>query len=119
MSKRYCNNNWIRAVDDLQWLINEIKDEQECIKSGMIDEPLSGFNGFWYALVKDFALNEGDEEALITLIATANNLTTSFKADRTKPYVFDSADALINVLENTMKYISEQKSTFKVKSDNN
>lgn len=120
MSKRYHTNNWTKAIDDLEWLVKEIQDEQKCIEQKIIDEPLSGFNGFWYGLVKDFELDVGDEEALMAMICTANHLSDQLKADKFKPYVFDSAEQLINVLRKTIEHIISFKSkAANIKSSNN
>ena len=116
MSKRYCNNNWIKAIEDLEWFIKEVGYEQECIKQGMCAEPLSGFNGFWYGLVKDFELDQGDELALQALIATQGK---DFNSNINNPYLYDNADMLIIVLKNTIDFLITQKINCQISADTN
>ena len=53
-------NNAPKILEDLDWLLNNLKDEQECITQGLINEPLSGLQGFLYGLKEDFDIDDND-----------------------------------------------------------
>lgn len=105
-------------LDDLNWLIKELKDEDEWVKNSLTDKrPLSGFVGFMYGLKKDFDLNEEDFlviKSLIDLRATDLGYQSIGDMDikNISDYCYGTFDDLLKILEAAKQFIRNKSVKF-------